>query len=209
MCRKLKGFLCIVDGANLTENSLFEVCTRCAVALPNEVVKPSCFHDIMRYLNCVTGKPFPFLVTLCWLDVRTMQLDPTFRTDAEMVSVSLEINASKVDEDVTSGYPISSQNWCHEDIAKDNDRKRTVDHKAEKVAQKKKPEASMEEHSIKEAPNNWTTSSSETNNASLKAECKNAKEKAKIAQKELELKEEAFELKDPKLLFFMGATMIV
>lgn len=118
-----------------------------------------------------------------------------------MVSVSRLIDAPKVEKYVTSGYPSSSQNFCHGGIEKDIDRKRPVGQKAAKAAKKRKPEDSMVENPINEALNNWTTTSFGANNTSLKAAREDAIEKAKIAQKDFELKEEASEVEALKLLF--------
>lgn len=65
MCRKLKGFMRIVDGSNITGILFFEVCMQCAVALPNDVMKFSHFYNITRNPDYITDKPFPFLETFC------------------------------------------------------------------------------------------------------------------------------------------------
>lgn len=114
---------------------------------------------------------------------------------------SRQMDASKVEENVASGYPSSSPNLCHGNIEKGNNRKRPVDQKAAKATKERKLENSMVKDLMKEARNNWTISFSEANNASLKAARVDAKENAKTAQKEPEIKEEASELGALELLF--------
>lgn len=191
----------IVDGAHLTETPSLKICVRFAVPLFNHVVKPSYFYDIMCNPNYVTGRPFPFLETFCWFDQHTKKLDTILTTDVEMVSVSRQIDSPKVEEDVTSRYPSSSWNSCHRGIEKNNNRKIPVGQKAVKAAKKNNPEDSMVEDHIEEALDNWTTSFSEANDAPLKAVREAVKEKAKIEQKELELKEKASEFHAFKLFF--------
>lgn len=61
ICRKLKGFLLVVDSHQLTENinDLEKLC--CAVGLFDDTIKVSHFYEAHRNYNYSLGKPFSYL----------------------------------------------------------------------------------------------------------------------------------------------------
>ncbi|KAI0558790.1 hypothetical protein FGB62_187g11 [Gracilaria domingensis] len=81
LSRKLKGYLRIVEAQRVTGNPTDYDNMRCATGLLNNIIKTSHLYDVIRNLNYVIGKPFPFAKIFHWLNSDTSELDPTLSSE--------------------------------------------------------------------------------------------------------------------------------
>lgn len=105
LCRKLKGYLRVVERDSITGNPSDVNKMRCALGLLSDVIKVSHFFDAIRNDKYVVGKPFPYLRPFQWLNRSTKKLDlaemetnNTIESTTENVHDGIEANTKVCDD---------------------------------------------------------------------------------------------------------------